>query len=386
MVPLQGDFKKLSKKQFQKLKNSIQKNGFIQPFFVWNDNGTYNLLDGHQRQKAILDLYGNVEVDCLEIQAKNEIEAKKLCIYYASSYADFNKESLLTFADGLSFDDLEDFSFPGLNLLESDFLNTQPNDEDDEIPETAQNELGVQLGDIYQLGDHRLMCGDSTLPENYAALCNNKQPEMMVTDPPYGVEYDPEWREDLGIGKRSKGKVQNDHIVDWTQTYQHFTGDVVYCWHAAKFSSDVARQLESIGFEIRSQIIWKKQHFAMSRGDYHWQHEPCWYAVRKGKKSNWAGDRTQSTVWDIKNNNSFGNSQKEETVGHGTQKPLECMLRPIKNHKLNVIYDPFGGSGTTLIACEKINKTCYMMELDPHYCSVIIKRWEKFTGKKAIKS
>jgi DNA modification methylase len=209
----------------------------------------------------------------------------------------------------------------------------------------------------------------------------------MVTDPPYGVEYDPSWRDgaDLGVGERSRGKVQNDDIVDWTDAYTLFEGDVVYVWHAGKFTHIVAKNLEDCGFDIVSQIIWAKQHFALSRGDYHWQHEPCWYGARKGKKHHWRGARDQSTVWEIKNNNSFGNSNKEETWGHGTQKPVECMQKPIENNSLanDYVYDPFGGSGTTLIACEKTGRRCLMMELDEKYCDIIIRRWQKFTGKQA---
>jgi DNA modification methylase len=144
--------------------------------------------------------------------------------------------------------------------------------------------------------------------------------------------------------------------------------------------------LENCGFDLVNLIIWHKQHFVISRGDYHYQHEPLWYAVKKGKQHNWQGKRDQSTVWEIANNNSFGNSNKEETFGHGTQKPIECMLRPILNNSAQgeSVYDPFGGSGTTLIACERSKRNCYMMELSPIYVDVIIKRWEKETNKKAV--
>lgn len=211
----------------------------------------------------------------------------------------------------------------------------------------------------------------------------------MVTDPPYGVEYDPEWREgaDLGVGKRSKGKVENDDRVDWTEAYCLFPGDIAYVWHAGVFTGDVAVNLINIDFQIRAQIIWSKQHFVLSRGAYHWKHEPCWYAVRKGKKSFWCGDRTQSTVWDIANNNSFGNSKKEETWGHGTQKPVECMARPIRNHgdKNDSVYDPFLGSGTTLIAAEQLGRKCFGIEISPSYCDVILTRWSNFTGKEPVR-
>lgn len=211
----------------------------------------------------------------------------------------------------------------------------------------------------------------------------------MVTDPPYGVSYDPSWREevDLGLGKRSKGLVKNDDKIQWTEAYSLFTGDVSYVWHAGKYTDIVLSNLKDCGFEPVSQIIWAKQHFALSRGDYHWQHEPCWYAVKKGKKHNWQGDRTQSTLWEIKNNNSFGNSNTEETFGHGTQKPIECMARPIRNNSIDgdVIYDPFLGSGSTMVAAHQLNRKCYGMELDPKYCQVIIDRMIKLDPTLEIK-
>lgn len=385
----QGDFKTLGKKQFEKLKKSIEKNGFIQPFFIWNKEGQYYILDGHQRKKAIIDLYGDtIDVDCIEIKADSELEAKKFVIFYSSSYAEFDKDSFFNFADGLSFDDLEAFQFPNFSFSENDFLKGLDSEDDDEIPDVAQNECGVELGDIYKLGEHRLMCGDSTDVENVSQLFNGETPNLMVTDPPYGVQYSPEWRDeyDIGVGKRSKGKVLNDDTVDWSMVWNNFKGNVAYIWHASLHTHEVSQNLIDAGFEIKAVIIWAKQHFPMSRGDYHWQHEPCLYVVRKGKKHNWTGDRKQTTVWEIKNNNAFG-GDNEEKVGHGTQKPIECMERPIRNNS-NIgecVFDPFGGSGSTLIACEKTKRKCYMMELDPHYCSVIIKRWEKYTGQKAVK-
>jgi len=146
----------------------------------------------------------------------------------------------------------------------------------------------------------------------------------------------------------------------------------VYCWHADRHASEVQRSLELCEFEVRCQIIWSKSNFPISRGHYHWRHEPCWYAVRKGKQAHWIGDRTQTTVWEI-------NLDKNVEGGHSTQKPVECMARPMRNHDGDV-YDPFLGSGTTLIAAEQLNRTCYGLEIDPHYCSVILQRWANFTG------
>lgn len=255
----------------------------------------------------------------------------------------------------------------------------------DEVPEKSKKVVS-KLGDVWILGQHRLKCGDSTNENDVSSLLQNVKPNLMVTDPPYGVNYDPAWREgaDLGVGKRSKGKVLNDDKADWTEAWALFPGNIAYIWHGGLHSSTVAKSLKDNGFKLRAQIIWVKQHFVLSRGDYHWQHEPCWYAVKH--KGEWAGDKKQTTVWEIKNNNSFGNSKKEETVGHGTQKPIECMKRPILNNSSEgqVVYDPFLGSGATIIAAEMVNRICYGLELSPQYCDMIIKRWQNFTGNEAF--
>jgi len=211
----------------------------------------------------------------------------------------------------------------------------------------------------------------------------------MVTDPPYGVNYDPSWRDEADkagvLGNkyptRSLGKVKNDDRADWTEAWELFNGNVVYIYHAGLFSNVVGDSLIKAGFELKSQIIWVKPHFALSRGDYHWKHEPIWYGVRKGKQHQWQGSRKEHTVWEIAGMNVMGASHDEadEVTGHGTQKPIECMKRPILNSskKHDIIYDPFGGSGSTLIACEQTKRKCYIMELDPKYCQVIKNRWEK---------
>jgi DNA modification methylase len=213
-----------------------------------------------------------------------------------------------------------------------------------------------------------------------------RKPFLMVTDPPYGVEYDPDWRNDaahagsMGApGGRALGKVENDWRDDWRETWALFPGDVAYVWHSALHLVNVANSLTATDFLLRSQIIWAKTNLAISRGHYHWQHEPCWYAVRKNHSAHWRGDRKQSTCW------SIPKPQSSET-GHSTQKPVECMRRPILNHtvKGDAVYDPFLGSGTTLVAAESTERICYGLELSPAYCDVIVKRWETLTGKTAV--
>jgi DNA modification methylase len=232
-----------------------------------------------------------------------------------------------------------------------------------------------------------VLCGDSTSAEAVNRLIGEVIPALMVTDPPYGVEYDPTWRDQAGLGQtRQSGIVANDHRVDWSAAYRLFSGDVAYVWHAGVHAAEVATNLESAGFRIRSQIIWAKQHFALGRGDYHWCHEHCWYAVREGKSSHWNGDRTQSTLWQVANLNPFGGSHEEAATGHGTQKPVELMRRPILNNseRGSVVYDPFLGSGTTLIAAQLTERICYGLEIDPPYVDLIVRRWQVLTKESAL--
>jgi DNA modification methylase len=232
-----------------------------------------------------------------------------------------------------------------------------------------------------------VLCGDATSVEAVNRLFGVAMPVLMITDPPYGVDYDPNWCERAGLGRaRQTGAVANDDRVDWSAAYQLFPGDVAYVWHAGVHAAEVASTLESAGLRIRVQIIWAKQHFALGRGDYHWHHEPASYAVRDGKFSHWNGDRTQSTLWHVANLNPFGGSHDEAATGHGTQKPLELMRRPILNNSIRgqIVYDPFFGSGTTLIAAQLTERICYRLDIDPRYVDVIIRRWQVLTKQLAI--
>jgi DNA modification methylase len=206
------------------------------------------------------------------------------------------------------------------------------------------------------------------------------KPHLCVTDPPYGVEYDPAWREDRGIASDglAKGAVLNDDRADWREAWALFPGDVIYCWHAALQSAAFVASLAAVGFEIRAQIIWDKTRPVISRGHYHWAHEPAWFAVRKGRTAHWTGDRKQTTIWSI--------PHRKSRTGHGTEKPVECMRRPIENNSSpgQAVYEPFSGSGTTIIAAEMTGRICHAIELNPAYVDVAVKRWEDFTGWKAV--
>lgn len=241
-----------------------------------------------------------------------------------------------------------------------------------------QRKWGTKTGQLWLIGRHRLLCGDSTQEADVARLWANVPesalPTLMVTDPPYGVEYDPKWRERYDKFERhATGKVANDDRCDWKEAWALFPGTVAYVWCASLHIHQVATSLEESGFALRASIIWVKQHFVFSQGHYHWQHEPCWYAVRNGGTAKWAGDRKQTTVWAIDNLNPMGGNATEVPTGHGTQKPVECMKRPMLNHAGNV-YDPFLGSGTTVCAAEQVGRACFAIEIEPKYIAVTLER------------
>lgn len=371
---------------------SIKKFGFRQPIVVDPENV---IIVGHTRYRAAMELkLKTIPVHQATDMTPEQIKAYRIADNKTSELASWNKE-LLAVEIGelqqLNFD-LGPLGFSKDELKRILLTGKEGMTNDDSIPDVPAEPV-TKVGDLYTMGNHRLLCGDATKREDVARLVNGQRMNLMVTDPPYGVNYEPEWRDghDLNMGKqlglpgqgRAIGKVYNDNKIDWSDAYALFNGDVCYVWHAGKYAKQVQESIEKCGFEIVNQIVWVKHHFVFSRRDYHWKHEPCWYAVRKGQKHNWQGDRKQTTVWDIENNNPVGHKKdKEEKTGHSTQKPVECMLRPIENNSQphDLVYDPFLGSGSTLIACEKTDRICYGIEIDPHYCDVIVKRWKNFTG------
>ena len=376
--------------QIKQLAGSIREFDFNQPILI---DPKDTVIAGHARLMAA-KLAGLFEVPTIQITHLDATRQKAYILADNRIAMDAEWDNDLLKIETMTLrNEGFDLALAGFNdddLKRLDAKVIEPSDgltDPDAMPESKAEPISKE-GDVWVLGNHRLMCSDSTFVDSVMKLMADNKPVLMVTDPPYGVNYDPEWREgaDLGVGERSIGKVKNDNQMDWTGAYSLYPGDVAYVWHAGVFSPDVASHLRDCGFDLISQIIWVKQHFALSRGDYHWQHEPCWYVVKKGKNHNWQGARDQATTWQIKNNNSFGNADKEKTWGHGTQKPIDCMLRPIENNSANGdwIYDPFGDSGTTMIAAEKSGRRCLMMEIDPVYCDTIIRRWQEFSGKEAI--
>ena len=268
--------------------------------------------------------------------------------------------------------DLDIFSFDDVLPSAATAGKTDP----DDIPETPKNPV-TRTGNLWVLGTHRVLCGDSTNPETVERLLDGVEPDLMVTDPPYGANYDSSWRYKAGISTKDGafGKSVNDDTSDWQAAYALFPGSIAYVWMSSLGLPVAASGLDACGFIRRSLIIWDKGHIVIGRGHYHWRHETCWYAVKKGAQAHWAGDRKASTLWEI------DNPRKSET-GHSAQKPVECMQRAIHNHGCDV-YDPFVGSGTTVIAGEQEGWSVYAIEIDPAYVDVTVKRWEDFTGRKA---
>jgi site-specific DNA-methyltransferase (adenine-specific) len=288
--------------------------------------------------------------------------------------------------------DLATIGFDNVRLteLKVDIMSTEPKqsldeDKEDDVPEVPQNVYGVERGDIWLLGKHRVMCGDSVDQMDVGTLIGDQQISVWLSDPPYGIDH-------VSVSQekgQSKGyrKIENDDLAD--EQFQQFIFDVIktslphmkkgfafYMWHAMKMQGYVAAAAAAAGILFHRQIVWVKPQFIFGRGHYHWRHELCLMGWLKGDEPNFYGERNQSTIWEC---------VRENDKIHPTQKPIGVLEPSILNHTLpgENVYDPFLGSGSTLIACEKTARTCYGMEIDPHYVSVIIKRWEDYTGQKA---
>lgn len=352
----------------------IRHQGWRAPITISRRSGF--IVTGHGRLEAAKLLQvEQVPVDEQDFATEADEWAHLIADNRIAELADADRAMLRDLAEELDtgdFDmDLTGFDAAGLEELMTAAPPEGDADAEPQIDKAAElnKEWKVQPGDLWHIGEHRLLCGDSTKADDVARLLGEDKPMLMVTDPPYGVKYDPSWRAEAGVNKNQgkMGKVENDDNADWTESWRLFPGDAAYVYHADAKASIVQASLEAAGFAIRAQIIWAKDRMAMSRGDYHWQHEPCWYAVREGGKGHRNDDRTQTTLWNIPARDDAGH-------GHGTQKPLECMARPIRNHHSEMVYDPFLGSGTTMVACENLKRKCRGIEISPDYCAVILQR------------
>ena len=376
LVPYARNSRTHSQEQVAKIAASIKEFGFLNPVITDGKNG---IIAGHGRVLAA-QLLGLTELPCIEASHLTAAQRKAYVIAdnRIALDAGWDNEMLkieLSELQGLNFD----LALTGFSLDEAAGLilgKTSGETDPDDAPE-PEAVVVSQAGDIWQMGAHRIICGSSTDAATVAALLGDERPHLMVTDPPYGVEYDPAEARASSAGS-AKGKVMNDDRADWREAWALFQGGIAYVWHADLRARDVVESLESCNFIMRAQIIWDKTRPIMSRGHYHFQHEPCWYAVRKGATAQWAGDRKQSTVWAIEHRRS--------DTGHGTQKPVECMKRPIENNSKqgDAVYEPFSGSGTTIIAGEMTGRRVFAVELSPAYVDVAVRRWQQFTGRQAI--
>jgi DNA modification methylase len=383
LLPYAGNARIHDADQIARIAASIARFGWTVPALV-DERGV--LVAGHGRLLAARHL-GLKEVPVIRLDHLTDAEARayRIADNRLTEIAGWDEEALAAELARLGEDGF-DLSLTGFGEEEIgrllDGLDDGVGDAgEDQVSEPPADPV-TRPGDLWLLGPHRLLCGDATVATDVEQLLDKTVPHLMVTDPPYGVDYDPGWRNKVGVSATARtGKVKNDDRADWREAWSLFPGDVAYVWHAGVHACTVAESLEVCRFRIRSQIVWAKPRFVLGRGDYHWQHEPCWYAVREGATGRWQGARDQSTVWSIGNDNA-----EDEATVHGTQKPVECMRRPILNNSArgDAIYEPFCGSGTTLIAAEKTERVCLGIEIDPRYCDVIVGRWQKLTGCKAV--
>ena len=402
LTPYAGNPRRIPAAAVDAVARSIRRYGFRQPVVV---DGEGVVLVGHTRLQAAKQLgLATVPVHVAADLTPEQAAAYRLADNRTNEIAEWDDQALAAelsvlaasaAADLGALSDITAFDARELERL----LGPPPGQtEPDDVPEPT--EPITTFGDLWVLGRHRLLCGDSTKAEDVARVLGSATPPLMVTDPPYGVRYDPTWRAKAGVNRNTKklGAVANDDRADWSDAWRLFPGAVAYVWHAGLKSSIVQTSLERAAFTLRAQIIWAKDRLALSRGDYHWQHEPCWYGVREGQKGRRAGDRAQSTLWRIPTQYTLETppppeattvwdipSRDDDGHGHGTQKPVECMERPLRNHEGDV-YDPFVGSGTTLIAAERQGRACYALETEPRYVDMAVARWEAYTGQQAARA
>lgn len=384
-------------KAVERIRASIREFGFSVPILA---RSTGEVIDGHLRLKgAVAEKLAELPTILCDGWTEAQVKAFRLMVNRSVAWADWDLDALaLEFADikGLDFD----LSMTGFDTREIDALMLKPNAAEDDVPPVPDAPV-TRTGDLWLLGPHRLLCGDSTDAEDVGRVLAGAEPALVVTDPPYGVSLDMEWRDRAGANglaaaqpsymRTRDGKpghrevnVSHDTRADWSPALELVPSlQIAYVWHASVYTREVLNGLERIGFLYPQQIIWDKGVAMLTRTHYWYGHEPCWY-VRK-KRAHWHGKPGESTVWRAPSPKFLMGGSKEEKMEHPTQKPVELMRRPLINHLEEgaLVYEPFGGSGTTLAAAEVTGRVCISLELEPRYCDVIVTRWENLTGKKA---
>ena len=379
-----------------RIRESIRAFGFAVPVLAKSDG---EVIDGHLRLKgAIAEKMTEVPVIPCDGWTEAQVKAFRLMVNRSVTWADWDLEAL-----AIEFGELKaldfDLTLTGFDSREIDAFTLTPNAAEDEVPPVPEVPTS-RLGDLWCCGPHRILCGDATSETDIARLLGERKPLLMITDPPYGISLDSEWRDRAGLNghgaaepsymkHRTTGHnettISGDTRADWSDAFELVPSlQVAYVWHASVFTREVLNGLERIGFLYPQQIIWDKGRVVLTRTHYWYQHEPCWY-VRK-KKAHWFGEAGKNaTIWSCPSPKFIMGGSKEAKYDHPTQKPLELMRRPILNHtkRGELVYEPFLGSGTTLAAAELTERVCLGIELDPKYADVVILRWQALSNQQA---
>ena len=358
--------------EYEKLKRSIEQFGYVEPV-IWNKT-TGRVVGGHQRLKVLIDM-GMTEVDCVVVELTEEKE-KALNIALNKISGEWDKDKLALLIADLQGADF-DVSLTGFDPAElDDLLDVGADAKDDDFDVGAELEKPTfsKAGDIWTLGRHRLVCGDSTKAETYDLLMGSTKANLVITDPPYNDNYE-----------GSAGKIKNDNMADdafynfllaaYTQMHSAMADDAsIYVFHADTEGLNFRRAFADAGFYLSGCCIWKKQSLVLGRSPYQWQHEPCLYGWKKNGKHQWYTGRKETTIWEF--------DKPKKNGDHPTMKPIPLLAYPIMNSTMSnaVVLDPFGGSGSTLIACEQTDRICYTVELDEKFCDVIVKRYIEQIG------
>lgn len=359
--------------EYEKLKRSIKEFGYVEPI-IWNKT-TGNVVGGHQRLKVLL-ADGVKEIDCVVVEFDSEKE-KALNIALNKVSGEWDRDKLTALISDLQED--FDVTITGFDLAEidelfKDTLQDGVKDDDFDVDNELQKPAITKLGDLWLLGKHRLVCGDSTISDTYDLLMDGNMANLVVTDPPYNVDYE-----------GAAGKIKNDNmnadkfyqfLLDaFTLTERVMAKDAsIYVFHADTEGLNFRKAFSDAGFYLSGTCIWKKQSLVLGRSPYQWQHEPILFGWKKKGKHAWYSDRKQSTIWEF--------DKPRKNSDHPTMKPVPLVAYPILNSSLTgcVVLDPFGGSGSTLIACEQTDRVCYTVELDEKFCDVIVKRYIEQVG------
>lgn len=385
LTEFQGDLKELTKQNYEKFKDDILTLGFSSPIHVWKSDKNY-ILDGHQRLKTLQTMrdegFEIPQIPIVWVEAKDFKTAKKKVLSLTSQFGTMTEKGLKQFMESakLDLDEVtKNFTFAEIDFkkfAENQFPDNKKNENDpDDVP-TEAKEVYSKPGEIYQLGDHRLAVGDMLDKELIARLMDGKQADLVVTDPPYNVEYEGKTKEKLTIENDSMDDQQfKAWLLEVFNCYRENMkeGAPIYVFHADLFGEHFRGSFVKSGLLLKQVCIWVKDTIVMGRSDYHWKHEPILYGWKKGAGHPWHSDRKQSTVWNF--------DRPKKNTEHPTMKPISLIEYPVENSSAEreLVIDFFGGSGSTMIAAEKTNRVCYMSELDPRYADVILNRWSQYT-------